>query len=151
MRSKKYKYIVKDGNSYRVRIRVGLDEYVKKYFLDIGDAIAWRNKQLVKYDLLDRLAFTKAPDYFKQTKRHPIIGVYKNKATGINWTAKVGPNDEKRSFSINLYGNKKAFILACRARYEYAGKLRVINRAALPCRPDVPFTVLKNQGGGKLA
>jgi hypothetical protein len=134
-----YKYIVLDRSSYRVRFKIGIGKFAIYHTTDLKKAIRWRNEQLKKHGLMDRLKFDKSPDYFKPKKRHPIIGVYIGKATGRNWVAIAGPNEQKRSFSIHHYGNQKAFKLACRARYDYAGPLRVINAKAMPCKPGVPF------------
>lgn len=46
----------------------------------------------------------------------------------------------KRSFSVQLYGEKKAFLMACDLRHEMHGPLSVLtNLKNLPCRPKVPF------------
>lgn len=134
-----HKYIMRDRIGFKVRFAIAHGQRIYKNFPDLESAIRWRNQQLDHFGLLDRLAYEKAPDYFKAKKQYPIIGVYKNfNHDRVNWVAIVGPA-KKRSFSIAHYGNKKAFRFACAARYKFAGTLRIINRKAMPCKPDVPF------------
>lgn len=142
------KYILLiDDKYYRVKIRVNKSILNKCfYFVKYGGkkkaldaAIKWRNVLLKKFGLEDRLNYKKSPDYFRQNKTNAIIGVYKTCTDGrYSWTAHVC-NGTKRHFSIKVYGNKEAFIMACKVRYQYHGTLRVINKKLMPCKPTVPY------------
>lgn len=60
------------------------------------------------------------------------------------WTA-FGYKDGKhwrKAYSINKYGDKGAFILACRARHRKQGTLQIVVRLKdLPYRPNVPYNL----------
>ena len=132
-----YKYIMFDKTGYKVRFLIARNKRLYKNFVDLDTAIRWRNATLKKHGLIDRLKYDKAPCYFREQHTNPIIGVYIGNSTSVNWVAAIG-NGKKKTFSIEHHGNKAAFQKACRARYKYAGKLRVINWRALPCKPTVP-------------
>lgn len=149
------KYIIELGDHWRVAVKTPDGRKVKCYsFNKWGGksasftlALKWRDEILKKYDLTDRLKYLKSPDLFTcGSKIHPIIGVYQtcsnqNTKPTFNWCANIQRDKTvtKRHFSINKYGNKTAFLMACRARFKNSGKLVVINPDVLPCKPDVPF------------
>lgn len=62
---------------------------------------------------------------------------------GVNiyWEAKFNKDNRstKKSFNINLYGEKIAFTLACKERYKQAGTLFVYRGHKFPCKIPVPF------------
>jgi len=145
------KYITERSDNWFVRIRTNEGRKVKCFsFNKWGGkcaafllALKWRNEMLTKYDLWERINFEKSPDIFAGAEKvQPIIGVYQTNSSGnINWCAHFQINHlvTKRHFSINKYGDKTAFLKACKIRFKNSGKLIVINRDALPCRPDVPY------------
>lgn len=149
------KYITETDTNYRVRIRINKGRLVKCYSFDKWGgkdrafllAVQWRDKTLKKYGLTDRLKYIKSPDLFTNgSKINPIIGVYETQTSGnFNWTARVKLNGEeiKRHFSVRKFGNRSAFLEACQIRFKTYGKLIVINRAALPCMPNVPYKFQK--------
>ena len=138
------KYIIDQGDHWRVKIRIGKEFHNrcfgfanyggKRFALD--EAIEWRNKTLKDHGLLYRLRFAKAPDLFRhKSKTTPIIGVYQsvNRKGNRNWTARF--NDEKKHhFSINLYGEKKAFLMACEQRFKHCGRLKIVRPKLMPCK-----------------
>jgi len=149
------KYILIDGNSWRVKIRIGFDT-IQQYFnfntcggkkKALEQAVLWRDGTLEKYDLLDRLLYKKSPDYFKHRPAAPIIGVYMsyNSVTDKwNWSTRysIDEKEVKRHFSCNKYGSKIAFLKACEVRYAHAGKLRIVNKSLMPCLPKVPYKIV---------
>ncbi len=145
------KYITETDTNYRVRIRTNKGRIVKGYsFGKWGGkdrafilAVQWRDKTLKKHGLMDRLKYIKSPDLFTSgSKVNPIIGVYKTYiGDRSNWTARVHIDckEIKRHFAVKKFGNRSAFLEACRVRFKHCGKLIVINREALPCVPNVPY------------
>ena len=150
----KHKYVLNIDNTYwRVKVRVGLDETRNKCFSfskhkgkkkALQQAITWRDTILFHYDLTSRVLYKKAPDIFRHKGTQPIVGVRKTSATKngkklFSWTAhyQISKQEHKKHFSINLYGNKQAFLMACEVRYTQRGTLQVIGR--LPYKPDVPY------------
>jgi len=147
---KQHKYIhCLDNASWRVRIRNGPEMYIKYFKFSAYDgktkalacAIEWRDFTLEQHGLLDRLKYKKAPDLHSSNKNKAVIGVFRTHTIQRgkrfdSWTAR-GSLDEiecKRVFSIHIYGEKKAFLKACETRFALCGKLKIINKALLPCK-----------------
>lgn len=149
------KYIVERSERWFVRIRTNDGRINKTFSFDkwggkcaaFLHALTWRNQMLTKYDLWGRLDFDRSPNFFANTpKSQPIIGIYQTH-TGefFNWCAhfQIDYLETKRHFSVNKFGDKAAFLKACEVRYNHSGKLIVINKDALPCRPKVPYRFQK--------
>lgn len=156
---KPHKYILAVDNKYwRVKIRIGDITLNKCFsFIKFGDsdnaliaATAWRDKQLKKAGLTNRLKFDKSPDMFSYKRTaQPCIGVYltsvtQNNKQRFNWTARYSIDgiEHKKHFSVAKYGSAEAFKKACKIRYKHCGKLRFMTE--LPCNPGVPYTFIKD-------
>lgn len=80
-----------------------------------------------------------------------IIGINKRhkpstqKGFNIYWIARATGEHRilTKAYNIEKYGEKLAFKLACITRYEWCGTLRVINLKKLPCKPPVPYVIIK--------
>ncbi len=111
-------------------------------------AVAWRDAQLKENDLMYLLG-----NLYQRPKTSnavsgpfsPIIGVnyQMQKKTGTfycGWSARYSFEKKQRNrfFSINKYGQKKAFLMACYLRYQHCGILYVKCRP--PFEPGVPYT-----------
>lgn len=117
-------------------------------------AVNYRNeylKQLGKLHLLGKKQ-AKLTGRYNGNKRQNtsgIIGVRftdyinRNGHSIVSWDA-CGCIDYKhwhRSFSINKYGDKTAYLAACKARYDRQGALFLVgNVKDLPWPPGVPWT-----------
>ena len=152
-----YKYILSTDTAWRVKITIRYchKTVTKQFnFSKLGGkkralvaAIEYRDEILKQYDLLDYLHLKKSPDLHTQ-RQTACIGVYRthnwqcNKLCH-NWTMHTVINKQyvKRHFSIKKYGNKQAFLLACEARYFLAGKIIVVDKSQIPCRPTVPYAI----------
>ena len=152
------KYIIKVENAWRVRIRFNY-EYIdktKQFNFDkhggekeaLKKAIKYRDGLLKKHNLLDRLNYNKSPDFLKSNNNNPCIGKYFNVRHQSNglvgyWIARyqIDHKQGKKAFSVNVHGYEGAFLKACKIRYEWCGKIRVINKELLPCKPNVPFII----------
>lgn len=145
------KYIFRTPVAWRVKIKQG-DWTKSKHFnfdkyggikLALYDAILWRDKHLEERGMLEYLGRVRSPGLSnkRRSPTYPCIGVYK--ADNRNWvtTVQIDKRSKKTSFSINKYGNKLAFLLACEARFVNNGLLIVINKKALPCKPEVPYVI----------
>lgn len=145
------KYITRVDVAWRVKVRHYGIEKTKHFNFDkyggvklaLNAAIDWRDQLLTKYGRIDYLNRVRSPALSCKIKvpTRPCIGVYF--ADNRNWVAacQINKNYIKKSFSINRYGNELAFLLACEARFIANGKLIVINKEAMPCKPEVPYTV----------
>jgi hypothetical protein len=153
----KHKYIIRQDNYWRCKIRIGQRTLSKCYAFSkyggikssLNMAIAWRDLMLAKHGLLSRLDYIKAPDLYS-TKEINVIGVYlihsiQNDMIWWNWTARYSIDgvEHKRRFSVNKYGTVEAFQLACAIRYHYCGVIIILNKNAIPALPLVPYKVRK--------
>lgn len=70
---------------------------------------------------------------------------HSNKKVRSQWTSSYQYNKKriKHNFSIDKFGNKQAFKMACVMHYIIAGKLRVYSLKNLPCKPPVPYEIIK--------
>ncbi len=57
------------------------------------------------------------------------------------WSSPPGEDvrQHRKSYSINIHGEKEAFLMACRLRYKHCGVLIIANKKAIPCLPDAPY------------
>lgn len=146
------KYIGDYGNHWRVKIRTSPDHRITIQFnfekyggkqKALKAALICRQMTLKTLGVLSRLDFDKSPDlYAHNSKTNPIIGVYQTQtSTSSFWTTRYSLDgvEFKRHFSIAKYGNETAFLLACKTRFNYVGRLYIINRNALPCLPNVDY------------
>lgn len=78
-----------------------------------------------------------------------IIGVgVKREGNAKAWYASGSKKNLSWSVSFNIkkYGEKQAFLMACKVRYKKSGTLQIIgNLSDLPCRPTVPFTRIRKK------
>ena len=146
---KPVKYISKTEYSWRVKIAINQKQYFEYFcFNAYGGrkkamiaAKIWRDAFLEMHGMIDRLDYIKSPDFYTSLDK-AIIGVFKSHTTtSVNWTARYAINgtEYKKHFSVNKYGERKAFQMACKIRHEQCGKLRLINRKLIPCLPKVPY------------
>jgi len=104
-------------------------------------------KSLGLEELLDKRIKTKVRRHSKNTSG--IIGVRRNSYKRDNkiyeeWTAHGCKNYEpwRKAFSIDKYGERGAFILACRTRYKKQGNIQIVCKFnELPFRPNVPYVL----------
>jgi len=104
-------------------------------------------KSLGQGDLLDRKIKIKVRRHSKNTSG--IIGVRRSSYKRDNkiyeeWAAHGCKNYElwRKAFSIAKHGERGAFILACRSRYEKQGTLQIVCKFnELPFRPNVPYVL----------
>ncbi len=72
------------------------------------------------------------------TTSYKISGEYSSMVA--IWSSPTGKiKQHRKCFSINAYGEKEAFLMACRVRYKHCGTLIVTDDEAIPCIPDVPY------------
>lgn len=143
------KYIIRVENAWRVKIEQGdhcattkqfnFDKYrgIKRA---LAKAVIWRDIVLCDWGMFESLNYKKGPDLCS-TKTHACIGVYISNTIYrgklfYNWTSRGQP---KRHYSINKYGNLKAFQAACAYRYSCFGTIIVLNKKLTPCKPGVPY------------
>lgn len=152
---REHKYIEELEIAWRVKIRFGKKQITKHFNyeklngkdLALEAAIKWRNNELKKRNLIERLNYIKSPDFYREIEDvpHPCIGIYMTVSKGNwNWTARYG-NEKKKHFSIDKYGMNKAFRMACEIRYKHAGRIVVINKDFIPCKIKVPHIALQSE------
>lgn len=118
-------------------------------------AMTWRDKilkQNKQLGLLDAYHLRRVPgkNYSNVTNRAAAIGVFldvSEKGNGeiyYGWTARYMKDGKQRNkyFSVNKYGDDKAFKMACLIRFENCGILYVHDKNFLPCKPPVPYILL---------
>jgi hypothetical protein len=153
------KYILSVDNKYwRVKVRIDTETKNKCFSFAkynskenaLKEAVIWRDKILKQHNLLDRLDYKKSPNFFQHYGDHPVIGisltyVIENNRYRYNWTARYQQDNKivKKSFSVNKYGTKKAFLKACEFRFQHCGKLRIKNRKYMPC--EIPEKLCKSE------
>ena len=120
----------------------------------LDKAIMWRDKYLAKNNLNHLLSckFSRAfPMTSSACNTSGVIGIalqanYKASDVYFGYKAywsKDGKQQTKH-FSTNLYGECDAFLMACRLRFRHAGVLIITDIKAVPCLPDVEYTMEKN-------
>lgn len=111
----------------------------------------WRDQ------ICDKHGITKA-DYRRRNKGHKMLNSSRNSSGVIGlrrmdyiargnrrnyaWVATYMHHGKQvsRYFAIRRYGEKGAFMMACRERYKHVGTLSLTRYLKdLPARPDVPF------------
>jgi len=151
------KYISRTDAAWRLRIRHRKREEFNKHFnFDkyggikhaLYAAIEMRDQLLKKYGMFEFVNRQKSPDLQTLRKSKPCIGIFRarniqNGKTFYNWTVTIHKDGKqsKRHFSINMYGEELAFLLACEARFKHSGPLIIVNKKALPCKPSVPYII----------
>lgn len=165
MSLKKHKYITRiDANNthgYQVRICYQSSNIThSKMFSDnpyggkrkaLKAAIQFRDQIAKDLDIEHLLSIPHAsrkqiPRRSYKTNSSGIIGVnfirdYKDNYENYYYAVKYQENKKQRSicFSIKRYGEKEAFKLACKIRYEHAGKLYIYKNFKFPCKIPVPY------------
>jgi len=147
----KGKYISEHSNGYQLRLKptrfYPFSEWGGKKKA-LTAAQTGRSKRLLKMAI---------PHLSKENSRHPYQTMRRNKTGVVGIEFAVDPrrvDDDGaykalgrvegkvwgKSFAITKWGAKKAFQLACQARYQRNGGLSVLwPISSLPCRPTVPY------------
>jgi len=148
----KLKYIQKYGKRYRVSLVFEGKTLQKSFYFSTNGgknaslklAIKWRNNELGKHGLLARLDARQWQERINQNNPSVVIGVFrmllKDQAYWVGHFS-INGRQIKEVFSTEKFGEKGAFQLACKKRYQQRGTLRVINVGLCPCKPDSPYTV----------
>jgi hypothetical protein len=136
------------------------DNQVTNKFFKKGDgawiaafdiAMLWRDTYMTENNI--EYLLTMARD-----KQHPMTSSSRNTsgvigvALQVNYKAAdmyygykatwcVDKRQYTRQFSTNLYGECDAFLMACRLRFRHAGILIITDIKAVPCLPDVEYTI----------
>lgn len=143
------KYIHELDAAYRVRVKhknlvfcqyFNFHKYGDKE-LALDAAVSYRKRLLIKFGMIDSLFFGRSPDLNQSATNKPCIGIYKTHTVQrgkifYNWTARsqIDYISTKKHYSIAKYGNKRAFLLACKHRFDTVGKIVILNKKLLPCR-----------------
>lgn len=151
------KYIGRTEISWRLRIRHRHREEFCKHFnfekyggikSALTAAIDLRDRLLKDYGMFEYIDCKKSPDLQTARDSQPCIGVYRTKnwqrgKLFYSWTVTIHKEGKqsKRHFSINLHGEKGAFLKACEERFRQSGQLIIVNKKALPCKPNVPYLI----------
>ncbi len=145
----RYKHLIRTKSAVQVRIVYSYIDISQLFtFKKHGGvrkaykaALAFRDIHLKRLQLLG-FVNQRVPNRISK-KSHGIIGVYLSRATNgsLLWTASYRKNAKgsRKSFSVNRYGNRTAFQLACQFRFLRIGTLIIVDRSSLPCMPKVPY------------
>lgn len=110
----------------------------------LNQAIRYRNKLLMELEIENRLNFrarVQEPHRSNTKNSSGVIGITLGKTCRrdnvfYDWRACWNEDGKQhiKSFGLIKYGNCKAFRLACKTRYEKAGRLYIYKNKKLPCR-----------------
>lgn len=146
------KHIIVRDKGLQVRIKVGDNDFSRSFSFKhhggkrhaLAAAFLYRAHILKKLNRLEFIDQKRAPTQ-RGGQSTAIVGVYRAITDGYpSWAAAftIKGKRKRRYYSINKYGEKGAFYLACVKRYAHAGTLIVVDKKALPCRPKMPSRYL---------